>query len=156
MAHELSVLIVEDDPIIGLDLKKALEGFGYSVSGPIISGEEAVTEAKKASPDLVLMDINLKGKMDGITAAMEIGKAKPTPVIFLTADTDEKTLQRAMLTIPYGYLIKPFDPFELRSTIEVAVRRASNRDVSAAETAEHVEEEIISSEEPDEKIGILK
>ena len=152
MTNQLAVQIVEDDPIIGLDLKKALEGFGYRVNGPISSGEEAVSEAKKSPPDLILMDINLRGEMDGIGAATAIGKNKPTPIIFLTADTDEKTLQRAMLTIPYGYLIKPFDPFELRSTIEIAAQRVSAGEMQP-EAIETFEE--IRSEEPDEKLGVL-
>lgn len=154
MASELTVQIVEDDPIIGLDLQKALEGFGYKVIGPISSGVEAIAKAKASSPDLILMDINLRGETDGIAAATEIGKNRPTPVIFLTADTDEKTLQRAMLTFPYGYLIKPFDPFELRSTIEVALRRSPSGEPE--NQLHEIPEEVISSEEPDEKLGVLK
>ena len=120
----LTILVVEDDPIIGLDLKGTLQSVGYKVVGPVVSGEEAIQVAAEVSPDLMLMDINLRGELDGIDTVKEIAKKQSIPTIFLTANSDEKTLQRAMLTIPFGYLIKPFDPFELRSSIEVAIQRS--------------------------------
>lgn len=123
MTAAKTILIVEDDPLVGLDLSQALRSFGYDVIGPITSGEEVLKVAPNITPDLILMDVNLKGKLDGVDTAAKLPANIEAPVVFLTADTDEQTLQRAMLTRPYGYLIKPFDPVELRSTIEVSLQR---------------------------------
>lgn len=123
MSEIRTILVVEDDPLVGLDVAQALKGFGYEVIGPMVSGEEVLKAAAGISPDLVLMDVNLKGKLDGVETAGQLPPHIKAPVVFLTADTDEQTLQRAMLTRPYGYLIKPFDPIELRSTIEVSLQR---------------------------------
>ena len=137
--EKVSILIVEDDPIIGLDLKGSLETSGYSVSGPITSGEEVLERISDLVPDLVLMDINLKGKLDGIETVKALHMKHDVPCIFLTANSDEKTLQRAMLTGPYGYLIKPFDPFELHSSIKVALLRAKTQDVSDEDDGNDIE-----------------
>ncbi len=123
MSAEKSILVVEDDPLVGLDVSQALKGFGYDVIGPVVSGEEALELAPSISPALILMDVSLKGRLDGVDTVSKLPRNIDAPVVFLTADTDEQTLQRAMLTRPYGYLIKPFDPLELRSTIEVSLLR---------------------------------
>lgn len=123
MSEKNKIYIVEDDPLICLDIRQALTDFGYQVVGTAESGEDAVRGVIEHKPDFVLMDINLKGPVDGIEAASRLGAEYPVPVVFLTGLTDEATLQRAKLTLPYGYLIKPFDPSELRSAIELALYR---------------------------------
>ncbi len=126
MAGKARILVVEDDPFISLDVTGALQEFGYEVVAAVPSSSEAIALAASSSPDLILMDINIQGDLDGIQVAEEIHKHRPTPIVFLTALSDEETLQRARVVGPYGYLIKPFDPAELRSTIEIALDRYLN------------------------------
>ncbi len=116
-----SLLVVEDESIVAMDIKHRAEGLGYRVVGMAASGEEAIELARKEKPDLVLMDIVLKGEMDGIQAADVIKEELNIPVVYLTAYSDEKTLNRAKLTGPFGYIIKPFEDRELHSAIEVAL-----------------------------------
>jgi diguanylate cyclase (GGDEF)-like protein/PAS domain S-box-containing protein len=115
------ILIVEDEGIIAMDIRKQLEGFGYEVVATAFSGGQAITLANEHKPDLVMMDIVLKGDMDGISAAHAIAESLHIPVIFLTAYSDPATLLRAKATGAYGYLIKPFRPDELHASIEVAL-----------------------------------
>ena len=115
------ILVVEDESIIAKDIENALKEMKYTVAGIAFSGEDAVKKAAETKPDLVLMDIVLRGKMDGIEAAEQIRTWLNIPIVYLTAYEDEKTLGRAKLTEPFGYLIKPFDERELHSTIEIAL-----------------------------------
>jgi CheY-like chemotaxis protein len=116
------ILIVEDEAIIGQTLKFMLEGLGYEVPAVIEEGEAVMEAYMHHSPDLVMMDIHLRGQMDGITAANMIRKqAISAPVIFLTAYSDDFTTSRARITEPYGYILKPFDEKELEICIEMAV-----------------------------------
>lgn len=115
------ILIVEDEGIIAMDIRRQLEGFGYQVVATAFSGGQAITLANQHKPDLVMMDIVLKGEMDGIGAAQAIVESLRIPVIFLTAYSDPATLARAKATGAYGYLIKPFRPDELHASIEVAL-----------------------------------
>lgn len=115
------ILIVEDEKIIAIDLQRRLERFGYVVVGMAEEGELAVSMALDLVPDIILMDIMLAGKMDGIEAARAIKAAKDIPFIFLTAFTDEKTLERAKEVEPYGYILKPFKERELYTTIDIAL-----------------------------------
>ena len=114
------ILIVEDENIGALDIKHVLESFGYDVPYIATSGEEAVELALDIKPDLILMDIILKGNTDGIDAAAKI-KELNIPVIYLTAYSEESKVSRALPTEPYGYIIKPFDRNELKYTIELAI-----------------------------------
>jgi len=116
-----SLLVVEDESIVAMDIKHRAEGLGYRVVGMAASGEEAIKLAREEKPDLILMDIVLKGEMDGIEAAEVIREEMNIPVVYLTAYSDEKTLSRAKLTGPFGYIIKPFEDRELHSAIEVAL-----------------------------------
>ena len=116
-----SILIVEDEALIALSLQMKLEKLGYNVPAVVHTGEDAIAEATKCNPDLILMDINLAGEINGITAAEQIHTIQKTPIVFLTAYSDEATLQKAKGADPYAYLIKPFKERELRSTIEVAL-----------------------------------
>ncbi len=115
------ILIVEDENIVVLELKDRLRTLGYTVAGVASSAEKAIVQTKEVRADLVLMDIRLKGSMDGVEAAEQIRARYDIPVVFLTAYSDEATLQRVKITEPFGYLVKPLDERELRSTIEMAL-----------------------------------
>jgi PAS domain S-box-containing protein len=117
----VKILVVEDESIVAMDIKHRAEGLGYSVTGITPSGEGAIKKASETVPDLVLMDIVLKGDMDGVEAAQKIRDTLDIPVVYLTAYSDEKTLKRAKVTEPFGYIIKPFEDRELHSAVEVAL-----------------------------------
>jgi len=118
---EKRIMIVEDETIVAMTLEDALRNMGYAVIGPVSTADEAVRLAGSETPDLILMDIRIKGERDGISAAEEINEKHTIPIVYLTAHGDDKTLERAMKTQPYGYLIKPFRDRELHSTIEIAL-----------------------------------
>jgi signal transduction histidine kinase len=120
----LRILIVEDEALIREDLRARLERFGYEVAGSAATGEEALRLAEKTSPGLVLMDIVLKGPMDGIETAGHIRNRFGTPVIFLTAWADGNVLSRAKTAMPYGYLVKPVEDRELKAALEIAAYKA--------------------------------
>ncbi len=115
------ILVVEDERIVAEDIKMRLEKLGYAVPGIAFSGEEAVKKAENMQPDLVLMDIVLEKKMSGIEAASIISSRFNIPIVYLTAYADNKTLERAKITEPFGYIIKPFEDRELHSIIEIAL-----------------------------------
>ncbi len=115
------LLIVEDEGIVALNIQRRLEGLGYSIVASVSSGEEAIAAADQMNPDLVLMDIKLEGSVDGIEAAAQIRSRFQIPIVYLTAYTNEETLNRAKLTEPYGYILKPFEARDLATTIEVAL-----------------------------------
>jgi hypothetical protein len=115
------VLVVEDEGIVALDIQNRLRQLGYTPVGRAASGEDALRLVEEMAPDLVLMDIRIQGAIDGIETARRISTTYDIPFIYLTAHTDEQTLQRAKATEPYGYLIKPFEERELDTTIEIAL-----------------------------------
>ncbi|WP_292374234.1 response regulator [Methanosarcina sp. UBA411] len=117
------ILVVEDEHIVAMGIKKMLKSLGYTVTGIASSGEDAISKAESTFPDVVLMDIMLKGDMDGVEAAMGIKEMFNIPVVYLTAYSDSKILERAKRTEPFGYIIKPFDEKDLYSSIEVALQR---------------------------------
>jgi len=117
------ILIVEDESIIAEDISDSLISLGYRISGMVYSGEEAIEAAAKCRPDLVLMDVNLQGEIDGITAAAEIRSRFQIPVVYLTAYADENTLRRVNATKPFGYIVKPFEEKNLHTTIQLALHR---------------------------------
>lgn len=121
--NPIKILVVEDEVIVAEDIAGRLKKLGYAVAGTVSSGEEAIQKAAETQPDLVLMDIVLKGEMDGVTASEQIRNNTDIPTVFLTAYADEKTLQRAKLTDPFGYIVKPFQQNDLRVAIEIAVHR---------------------------------
>lgn len=118
---QAKILVVEDEIIVARTIASQLEDVGYTVVGVASSGSVAINKAKLLQPDLVLMDVMLKGEMDGITAASQICSQRDIPVVFLTAYTDDNTLQRAKNTLPLGYIVKPFSPGELRVAVELAL-----------------------------------
>lgn len=121
--NAISILIVEDEPIIAADLAFMLSNMGYQVYDPVGSGEEALVFLKTNEPDLILMDIQLDGDMDGIDTAHQINATTTIPIIFLTSNTDTQTFGRAKLTRPHAFLSKPFREADLRNSIELAFDR---------------------------------
>ncbi|UZP67187.1 response regulator [Desulfovibrio mangrovi] len=117
----ITILLVEDEPVIALDIRRRLQQLGYSTLVTVTSGEEAVQRAESIAPDIILMDIILSGSLDGIDAAALLRKQISAPVIYLTAHADEATLRRAMITEPFGYILKPFEDRELHTCIEMAL-----------------------------------
>ena len=118
-------MVVEDEGLVALQIKETLENLGYVVPVIALSGLEAVTRVSEGSePDLILMDIQLKGEMNGIQAAKRIHAAIEVPVVYLTAYSDPETLRMAELTDPYGYLLKPFDERSLHAAIQMALLRS--------------------------------
>jgi len=115
------ILIVEDEFVVACEISERLTDLGYQVVGSAVKGEEALNLAEQHQPDLVLMDIRIQGAMDGITVAEELNHRFHIPVIFLTANSEDTTLERAKKAEPYGYILKPFDGRELKSTIEIAL-----------------------------------
>lgn len=115
------ILVVEDEIIIAEDMQKKLKKMGYSVPVIVSSGEDAIVNLKNNNPDLILMDIVIHGKMDGIETVEKIHSFSDVPIIYLTAYADDKTLERAKITEPFGYLLKPFKERELLITIEMAL-----------------------------------
>lgn len=117
------LLIVEDEEIVAFDIESTLKSLNYEVLAIVASGEDAIAAVAETQPDLVLMDIMLKGSMDGIEAAKKIRTCFHIPVVYLTAYADANSLDRAKTTEPFGYLIKPFEEKELQTTIEIALAR---------------------------------
>ncbi|HUL62129.1 MAG TPA: PAS domain S-box protein [Methanocella sp.] len=137
------ILVVEDEAIVLLDLKNRLNTLGYVIVGSTSYGDEAIRKAEETRPDVVLMDIGLKGKVDGIEAADRIRKLLNIPIIYLTANSDFTTLQRAKVTEPFGYILKPFDERELRTTIEMALYKHA-LDIKLNETRRWMETTLTS------------
>jgi len=115
------ILIVEDEIITAEDIRESLLDMGYSVLGIVSSGEEAIEKLEADNPDLVLMDIMLMGEMDGIETANEIRSRFNIPVVYLTAYGDKEIMERAKISEPFGYILKPFNERELQINIEIAL-----------------------------------
>jgi DNA-binding LytR/AlgR family response regulator len=116
-----NILVVEDESIVSKDIQHSLSKLGYNVVGAASTGEKALELARSERPDIVLMDIMLKGQMNGIETAEIIRNELSIPVVFLTAYADESTLSKAKVTEPYGYIIKPFKEVDLHTSIEMAI-----------------------------------
>jgi DNA-binding LytR/AlgR family response regulator len=116
-----NILVVEDESIVSKDIQQSLKKLGYNIVGAASTGEKAIELANETKPDLVLMDIMLKGDMSGIETAEKIKETLSIPVIYLTAYADENTLAKAKVTEPYGYIIKPFKEIDLHTSIEMAL-----------------------------------
>ena len=126
----INIIVVEDESAIAVNIAQILRKSGYEVCALVASGEDALREARQHRPDLVLMDIRLAGEMDGLTAAALIRDSLATPVVYLTAHSDQDTIDRAKVTMPYGYLVKPFREAALLAAVEVALYRASHENRS--------------------------
>jgi PAS domain S-box-containing protein len=128
------ILIVEDDRVVARDISQQLERLGHTVVGVTALGEQALPLTLETGPDLVLMDIRLDGAVDGIDAAEQIRRECHRPIVFLTAYSDEETVKRATSTEPFGYLLKPFEDAQLRTTIEMALyKHAAEQKLRASE-----------------------
>lgn len=133
-APPINLMLVEDERVVAFDLKNQLQSFGYRVGAMVASGEQAVIRVADVAPDLVLMDIHLEGAMDGVEAAIKIQANHNVPVIYLTAFAEDDTLNRALESHPFGYLVKPWDVRELHATIQMALaRREVEREVEKSE-----------------------
>lgn len=117
------ILIVEDEHIVAIGIKKMLKDLGYTVTGIASSGEDAIVKAESTFPDAVLMDIMLKGNIDGVEAAKGIKEKFGIPIVYLTAYSDKEIFERVKPTEPLGYIIKPFDEKDLYNNIEVALHK---------------------------------
>lgn len=122
--EKIKILVVEDESIIAADIAMSLQGMGYEVIPTVSSGNKAIMKIEENRPDLILMDIVIKGEMDGIETAEQIGEQFQIPIIFLTAYADKKTLERAKKTGPFGYITKPFEEVDLRVAVEIGLYKA--------------------------------
>ncbi len=116
-----NILVVEDESIVSKDIQLSLKKLGYNVVGSSNNGEKAIEMALALEPDLILMDIMLKGDVNGVRASKRIQTKLNIPIVYLTAYADENTLERAKVTQPYGYIIKPFKEIDLQTSIEMAL-----------------------------------
>jgi len=120
------ILVVEDEILVATDIEESLESLGYEIQNAVATGNEAIAEVEKNLPDLILMDINLKGEMTGIEAATIISQNHNVPIIYLTANADLSTINQAKVALPYGYIIKPFTDKDLQTNIEIALFKFEN------------------------------
>ena len=134
METTTKVLIVEDEMIIGANISLQLSKLGYEVNGIVSRGEEALIHIKHNKPDIVLMDIQLKGDMDGIETAQRMQAEHDIPIIYLTANTDDKNFNRAKTTNPYAFISKPFKKLDLQHAIELTTDRIMNEQNGYLET----------------------
>ncbi len=147
------VMVVEDEGVVALSLQQKLRGLGYEVPAIVATGEQALQRAAELRPDLILMDIMLAGALDGIEAAHQIRARLDVPIIYLTAYSDDHTIERAKLTEPLGYLLKPFEDQELRITIEIALykhrmeRKLKENEQWLATTLKSIGDAIIATDE---------
>lgn len=121
--HGTSVLIVEDELIIAEDLRRRLTSLGFNVTGIATTGEDAVSRVEESGPDLVLMDISLRGEMDGVEAAKLIRERTGTPIVYVTGHGDPETMQRAKSTPGFAFVLKPVDDREMQYIFEMVLNR---------------------------------
>jgi CheY-like chemotaxis protein len=123
----LRIIVVEDEVIVAMDIQHRLERMGHQVLGLAVTGDKAVRLAREVNPDLIFMDIKLRGMMDGIEAANHIRAFSEVPIIYLTAFADDHTIRRASSANPIGYLGKPFEDRELQAMIELALKNPGKK-----------------------------
>jgi DNA-binding LytR/AlgR family response regulator len=141
MNTTVKILVVEDEMIIGAKISMLLTQLGYEVTAIIPRGEEAVMHVEENQPDIVLLDINLKGNIDGIETANLIHKIADIPIIYLTANTDDGTFNRAKSTRPYAFISKPFKQLDLQRAIELTISRMAENQTGKIEPTEAAIEE---------------
>lgn len=143
----IKILVVEDQMIIGAKISMQLSALGYEVSGVLPRGEDAIVHVQENPPDIILLDISLKGKLDGIETATQIHDRTNIPVIYLTANTDEVTFNRAKATRPYGFIAKPYKQIDLQRAIELTISRmAENQNGVTTRATAHEEPAYILSD----------
>jgi len=119
--HKIDILIVEDEAIVALDIKRTILKMGFDVTNMVTNHDDALLSIKAKAPDIVLLDIHLKNSKDGIETAKAIKQIADIPIVYLTAFSDDKTIERAVQTNPVGYLVKPFKREDLKSTLQLAI-----------------------------------
>jgi len=124
----IKILVVEDEMIIGAKISMQLTNLGYEVTGLLPRGEEAILHVEENKPDIVLLDIHLKGKLDGIETALQIQKLAEIPIIYLTANSDEATFNRAKVSRPYAFISKPYKQLDLQRAIELTISRMAENE----------------------------
>jgi DNA-binding LytR/AlgR family response regulator len=130
MKNPLRILIVEDEMVIGANISLQISNFGYEVTGIVPRGEEALMHVRENQPDIVLLDINLKGNIDGIQTAEMMQKEHDIPVIYLTANADDAHFNRAKATHPYAFISKPYKSLDLKRAIELTASRLQSASIS--------------------------
>jgi len=148
------ILIVEDEAIIAMEIESCIQSLGYEVTSTVDTGEKAIKKAEVDNPDLILMDIRIKGDMDGIEAAEIIRNRFGIPVIFSTAYLDQERIERAKITMPFGYVLKPVQERDLRVTLEMALY-VSKADAERKIIEEHLKrsETVLNATQQMKKIG---
>lgn len=147
MDNLIKILVVEDEMIIGSKISMQLTNLGYDVTGILPRGEEAILHLKENNADILLLDINLKGELDGIETAIQIQKHSNIPIIYLTANTDEVTFNRAKITKPSAFISKPFKQLDLQRAIELAIcRMAGDKTISQSNNNFNEEQHFILSD----------
>ena len=144
------ILVIEDEAIIAEDIQSILIDLGYHVPRIIYRSDEAIDYLSFQNPDLVLCDINIKGPMDGIQVCEKIKQKKIIPFVYLTSLSDKETIHRASMTMPYGYIIKPFDESDLHSAIQIALAKYQdelNRMVINKDVLENIAAQLITDME---------
>ena len=144
MEKPIKIFIVEDEMIIGANISLQLSKLGYEVTGIVSRGEEALEHIKQNKPDIVLMDIQLKGKLDGIQTAEAIKQSYPIPIIFLTANSDDVHFNRAKGTKPAAFISKPFRNIDLQRAIELTISRLMTNESESNELKDFVSPFILS------------
>lgn len=127
--NKIKILIVEDEPIVALDIKNTILKFGHIVTGIKTNHDDALASIEADEPDIIFMDIHLQNSQDGIEIVKEIKKSKNIPIIYLTAFSDDKTMMRAIATNPISYVIKPFKREELKSSIMLSIYKMKDIDI---------------------------
>jgi DNA-binding response OmpR family regulator len=123
---KINILIVEDEAIVALDIKRTILKMGFCVTNMVTNHDDALTSVKEETPDIVLLDIHLKNSKDGIEIAKAIKQIADIPIVYLTAFSDDKTIERAVQTNPVGYLVKPFKRDDLKSTLQLAIYKMNS------------------------------
>jgi DNA-binding LytR/AlgR family response regulator len=140
MSEKTKILIVEDEMVIGANISLELNKLGYEVTGIVPRGEEALVHLKEQTPDILLLDINLKGELDGVETAKEMQKTHNVPIIYLTANTDDANFNRAKETHPYAFITKPFKKLDLKRAIELTLSQLQSSNADEPETKSRTEE----------------
>jgi len=133
--HKIDILIVEDEAIVALDIKRTILKMGFSVTNMVTNHDDALLSIKAKTPDIVLLDIHLKNSKDGIETAKDIKQIADIPIVYLTAFSDDKTIERAVQTNPVGYLVKPFKREDLKSTLQLAIYKINANQKQSVESS---------------------
>lgn len=146
MDEKIKLLIVEDEMVIAANISLQLTEMGYEVTGIVPRGEEALVHVRDNPPDIILLDINLKGELDGIETAREMQKMQNIPVIYLTANVDDAHFNRARDTHPFGFIAKPFKKLDLQRAIELTVSQINCRDGGSTGAGQQKDDTFILSD----------